>query len=147
MIKAESKTVINRPIDQVYQYVATNFFENHPKWESTVLHLEKTSPETVGLGTTGKQVRNDGGRRAESTFHVTEYDCDRRFAITSTGKPYFKNSYVFEPTDDGTQLTYQFELKLEGLGKLLEPLIAGSAQQGSQNVVDNLKHLLEASRG
>lgn len=145
MIKAELSTVINRSVEEVFKYVAMGFFENYSKWEPTVLELEKTSQDPVGVGTTGRQVMNVNSERrlAESTFRVTNYDPNRKFSVTSTGKPYFKTSYTFEPVDSSTKVTYAFEFGIDGVAKLFEPLIAGSVNKGSQDAVDNLKKLLE----
>lgn len=142
MIQAEATTIIHCSPEKAFEYVAIGFFDHYPKWQSAVAELEKTSPDPVGLETTGRQIL-DWGRPEESTFQVTEFAPNHTFTITSTGKPYFKNKYAFEPLDHNTKLIYSFEFRLDGFGKLIEPLIAGSARKGTQSVVDALKKLLE----
>ncbi|NJL35993.1 MAG: polyketide cyclase [Leptolyngbyaceae cyanobacterium RM2_2_4] len=143
MIKAESSTVIDRPTEEVFKYIATGFFENYPNWESAIVELEKTSQDPIGIGTTGRQLMNEGGWKAESTFQITDYEPEQKFSITGMSKPYFKNSYTFEPLDGSTKVTYIFEFSMDGVGRLFEPLIAGSAKKGSKEVVNNLKKLIE----
>ena len=143
MIKANATTMINCTAEEAFNYIANGFFENHPKWEPAVVILEKTSPGPVEVGTTGRQVRNDGGRQSESTFRVTEYAPDRKFSVTSTGQPYFQATYTFEPVETGTQVTFAFNLGMAGFARLFEPLMAGTVKKGSQAIVANLKRLLE----
>jgi carbon monoxide dehydrogenase subunit G len=145
MLKAESSILIHRPIEDVFKYIADDFFENFRKWDAAVLKLEKTSPSPVGIDTTGWQVMKGDGWEAETDFRVTDYDPNRKFSITGTGKPYFKNSYTFEPIDDGTKIFYASEFSLDGIAKLFEPLMKGAIKKASQEYVDNLKQLLEDS--
>lgn len=144
MIQAEAATVIHCSPEKAFEYVALGFFDHYPKWQSAVKELERTSPNPMGLETTGRQVL-DWGRPEESTFQVTEFEPNRTFTITSTGKPYFKNQYTFEPAGNDTKLIYSFEFRIDGFGRVIEPLIAVSAKKGTQSVVDNLKTLLEGS--
>jgi hypothetical protein len=144
MIQAEAMTVIQCSLEEAFHYVATGFFDHYPKWEPAVLELEKTSSDPIGLGTTGRQILNFG-RPEESAFQISEFEPNRKFSVTSAGKPYFKNQYTFELLDHNTKLTYSFEFRIDGFGKLIEPLIAGSAKKGTQTVVDNLKKLLEGN--
>jgi hypothetical protein len=143
MIKANAAIIINCSAEEAFRYVANGFFENHPKWEPAVLELEKTSQGPIGVGTAGRQVRNDGGRQSDSTFRIAEFEPNRKFSVTSTGKPDFKATYTFEQIDGGTQLRFAFNLGLTGFAKLFEPVMTGTVKKGSKSIVDNLKRLLE----
>ena len=146
MIKASATTLINCSTEEAFRYVANGFFENHPKWEPAVIKLEKTSQGAIGVGTTGRQVRNDGGRQSESTFRIAEFEPNRKFSVVSTGKPGFKATYIFEQVGTGTQLTFAFNLGMTGFAKLFEPMMAGTVKQGSKSIVENLKRLLETEK-
>ena len=143
MLKAQSSIVINRPVEEVFQYIAQNFFDNYPKWDTAVVELKKTSPDPVELGTKGWQVMDGGGWRAEADFYVNDYEPNRRFSITGNGQTYFKNSYTFEPIGNGTKVIYDFEFGLKNVGRLVEPLMAGAVKKASQETVHNLQHLIE----
>ncbi len=54
MFRLEHSVVINRPIEQVFEYV-TNI-ENAPKWKSRLLEVTRTSEGPVGVGTTTTHV-------------------------------------------------------------------------------------------
>ena len=44
--------VIERPPAEVFRFVATDHFQNHPKWDPAVTYINKTSPGPMGVGTT-----------------------------------------------------------------------------------------------
>jgi hypothetical protein len=129
MIKTNATTFVNCSAEEAFRYVADGFFENHPKWEPALVKLEKTSQGPIGVGTTGRQMRNDGGRQSESTFRITEFEPNHKFSVTSTGQPDFKATYTFEQVNRGTQLTFAFNLAMPGFAKLFEPLIAGTVKR------------------
>ena len=67
MIRAQATTIIARPVSEVFQFVATDFFANYPRWSPEVVKLRPTSPSPIRVGSTGWQVRIDYGRRTELT--------------------------------------------------------------------------------
>lgn len=144
MLQAQSSIIIKRPVEEVFQFVAQDFFENYPKWDPAVADLKKTSIEPVAVGTTGWQVMQGRGWRAEADFHVEDYEPNRRFSITGKGQGYFKNTYTFEPVGDHTKLTYDFEFGVQKIGRLFAPLMAGAVKKSSQETVENLQALLES---
>jgi uncharacterized membrane protein len=50
VINVEVSTVINRPIEGVFAFVAN--FENHPKWEMNFLKVKLLTSTSTGVGTT-----------------------------------------------------------------------------------------------
>ena len=76
MISVEHSVVIDRPIHEVFAFIAN--VENNPQWQQSVLETRKTSPGPVGVGSTGIEVRQFMGRRMELSFEVTEYEENSR---------------------------------------------------------------------
>ena len=143
MIAAEASVLIQRPVERVFRFVATDFFLNYPKWSPEVVELEKTSQEPVSVGTTGRQVRLDQGRRSESLFRVTTFEPHRRIAFASTSGLQFRASYTFESLPEGTRVIFGLEIQVDGLPFLLKPVIGGMVRNGTKQVVRNIKALLE----
>ncbi len=50
MINVEESIVINRPISEVFAFVAN--FENHPKWETNFQKVKLLTSTPTGVGTT-----------------------------------------------------------------------------------------------
>jgi len=143
MIAAEASILIQRSVESVFRFVATDFFLNYPKWSPEVVELEKTSQEAVGIGTTGRQVRLDQGRRSESIFRVIAFEQNRRIAFTSISGLQYRASYAFGSLPEGTRVSFSLEIQGDGLPFLLKPLMGGLVRNGTKQVVRNIKALLE----
>ncbi len=68
----ERTTTIERPIEEVFEYVSTP--ENDPTWVSASLRHERTSPGPMRVGTTTEEDVRFLGRTATYTWEVTEYE-------------------------------------------------------------------------
>jgi polyketide cyclase/dehydrase/lipid transport protein len=143
MIAAEASILIQMSVESVFRFVATDFFLNYPKWSPEVVELEKTSQEAVGIGTTGRQVRLDQGRRSESIFRVIAFEPNRRIAFASISGLQYRASYAFGSLPEGTRVSFSLEIRSDGLPFLLKPLMGGLVRNGTKQVVRNIKALLE----
>ena len=144
MIRAESSVLIQRPVEAVFQFVAVDFFENYRNWSPEVVELEKTSAGALCRGSTGRQVRCDGGHRSESHFRVTTYEPLRAIGFTSMSGPRYLVDYRFQPVASATRVTFSFQLEPELFLRPFQRLLDGAVRRGSDRVVRNLKRLLEA---
>ncbi|GAB0148437.1 MULTISPECIES: SRPBCC family protein [Marichromatium] len=143
MVRTQASTHIARPPDQVFAFVALDFFSNYQRWSPEVVSLEALSPGPIRLGSRGRQVRVDHGRRTEATFEVCVFEQDRRIDFQGLSAPIYI-SYRFEPSADGTRLTFVFELsRLELFMRPFEKLIRAAIQEGGERVVGNIRGLLE----
>jgi hypothetical protein len=87
-VRLSASQMIERPPAEVFRFVATDHFQNHPKWDPAVTAITKTSPGPMGVGTTARLVRSDRGRRVEGTMEVTEYEPVSRFTEVSRFGPF-----------------------------------------------------------
>ncbi len=144
MVRAEANILIRRPVESVFDFVVFRFFENYPRWSPEVVELKASTPPPVRVGTTGRQVRVDQGRRTESTFRVSALDEGQRVVFQGTSNP-FMIMYRFHPLDDdSTRLTFSFELsRLDLFMRPFEKLIRLAIQEGAEQVVHSIKGLIE----
>jgi uncharacterized membrane protein len=63
VIKLRVTTVVNRPLEVVFAYLAD--FMNLPEYEPWVEKVEATSAGPIGVGSTWHHVRRQGRRRLE----------------------------------------------------------------------------------
>jgi hypothetical protein len=143
MIKAQSSIVIERPAEAVFEFIGPGFFHNYPRWSPEVVSLSQTSRGPVGTGTTGRQVRKDHGRRTECSFRVVAYTPNRSLAFQSTSRPRFRVSYELHPVEQGTRLTFAFELRTDLVMRPFEGMIRDAVDRGARRVCANLRQLLE----
>jgi PAS domain S-box-containing protein len=143
MVKAESTTVIERPLAAVFEFVAGDFFRNYPRWSPEVVELAPLSSGPLRVGSMARQVRVDRGRRTESTFRVTQLEPPRALAFQGVSAPYVI-AYAFEPAGAHTRLTFGFQLlRLELYLRPFEKLIRAAVRDGVLQTTRNLKALAE----
>ena len=67
-MRLAASQVIERPPTEVFRFVATEHFQNHPKWDPSVTAITKTCPGPMGVGTTARLVRTDRGRQIRDSM-------------------------------------------------------------------------------
>jgi uncharacterized membrane protein len=143
MINVQESIVINRPIDEVFAFVAN--FENHPQWESNFQKVKLLSSTPSGVGTTYQCDMKLPGQTATSKFEITEYEVNKKIAFegepAGPAKP--DGSFLFEAVPGGTKITLVPQPKFRGFFKLLEPLMAGYVRKQNQEHLKKLKSVLE----
>lgn len=120
--------VVQHPVEQVFDFVATRHFENHPRWDPDVLEMRQTSAGAVGPGTTALVVRRRGRGRVEGTATVTEYEPCRRAAWdVRFGAFALRQAVDLRAEADGsaTHLRLSIETHASGPLRLLLPLLRG----------------------
>ena len=65
MIEVEQSITINRPVKEVFAFVADQ--RNAPRWQSGLLEVRRTTEGTLGVGTKHRFVRKFVGRRLEAS--------------------------------------------------------------------------------
>jgi hypothetical protein len=144
MIRTEASILISRPIEEVFDYVAIDFFKNYQRWSPEVVSVRTISDGPISLGATGEQVRIDSGFRTQCRFRVSVFEQARRIDFTGISAP-FLSSYRFQELHGKTRLTFIFEYT--GPELLVLPFkrhIRHSVHQGSKRVVQKIKLLLES---
>jgi len=110
------------------------------------LEAKQTSPDPIGVGTTGRFVGKILGRRIETESEVTEFEANRKFAWRSKSGPFpLQGAVSFEPIEGGTRVNTTITGEPGGFFKLAEPLLIGIAKRQFQSDLDNLKDLMEAN--
>lgn len=143
MARIEASVVIDRPIDEVFEFVSNP--ENDSQWQSGVLESGQTSEGPMGVGATSREVRQFLGRRIESTVEITEYEPKRKIGFKSTSGPIpFKVAYMFEPVEGGTKLSTVGEAEPGGFFKMAEPIAMRMFEREMKGNFANLKDILEA---
>lgn len=136
-----NQVTIRRPVHDVFSFVAD--MRNAPRWNYAIVETRQTTSGPVGLGTTYSQIRSLPSR-SEETLEVTEFEPDRRFAITGDLGPFHGTlTYDFEDLGDETRLINTADLEARGLAKLAGPLASGRIRDAVAENLNTLKQLLE----
>lgn len=124
MAHAEHSVTVDRPIEQVFAYLADE--HNDPRWRSGVLQIERVS-DHGGQGATIRQVmKGPGGRRIRGDYRITAYQPPRRFEFQVIAGP-ARPAGRFSLSEDGpgrTRLTFAMDAQPKGLMRLMDGMIA-----------------------
>jgi len=146
MLKVEHSIVINKPVEQVWNFLTE--FRNTPKWDIGVLETKQISEGPAGLGTTFQNIGPFLGRNSVREYKVTEYEPNKKVAVKSITQEKFirqaEVSYTFNPTKNGTKLTFTGMIEFGGFFKLIQPILLQRAKRDGQGDLFNLKRLIEA---
>jgi hypothetical protein len=146
-VRLAASQVIERPPAEVFQFVATEHFQNHPKWDPAVTSITQTSPGPMGVGTTARLVRTDRGRRVEGSIEITEYQPVSSFTEVSRFGPFTLHARAtlapVAPASTGLQLVVDTQAR--GLIRLLLPLMKGTFRKTMARSLRIIKQHVEAT--
>ena len=141
----EESVVINRPPEEVFDYVANR--ENLPEWSAPIQEVRKeTQGPLMEEGARFTTVAKFLGRRFETPFEVSVHEPPRRHTDRSTGGPFPQEfTHIFEEVEGGgTRLTEVTDAEPGGFFRLAGPLLEIAGRRQFRADLDTLKDLLEA---
>jgi ligand-binding SRPBCC domain-containing protein len=141
----EESVVINRPPEEVFDYVANR--ENLPEWSAPIQEVQKeTQGPLVEEGARFTTVAKFLGQRFETPFEVSVHEPPRRHTDRSTGGPFPQEfTHIFEEVEGGgTRLTEVTDAEPGGFFRLAGPLLEIAGRRQFRADLDTLKDLLEA---
>ena len=141
MIQHEATIHINRPVEQVFTFLADT--KNLRSWQSDLVENEQLTEGPLRVGSCFREVRRTGPGNSEIQAEITVFEPNKRFATKTLTKPQVTVSYAFDEENGGTRITYKFVMITSGFIRLLEPLIAGSMKKDSDSDFEKLRHMLE----
>jgi hypothetical protein len=146
-VRLAASQVIERPSAQVFQFVATDHFQNHPKWDPAVTSITQTSPGPVGVGTTARLMRTDRGRRVEGSMEITEYEPVSSFTEVSRFGPFtlHARATLAPVAPASTRLELVIDTHARGPIRLLLPLMKGTFRKTMIRSLRIIKQHVEAT--
>ena len=147
MPKDEFRIRIQRPVADVFDFVARNVDRNNPRWEAEVLSWTDVTPRPIGQGTTAVMHRVDGGKRRDAHLLCTQFEPDRRIAWKHTDPGPFQFAISFETVPVGareTELIARTDITLSGAMRVLAPLVRRRQARVGARLTGKVKELLDA---
>lgn len=142
MINLNSNTMINLPINQVFDFVSKP--ENDSQWQHGILATARLSEEFGNLGTFFRSIGHLMGRRNLSTFEVTDYEPDKVYGFKSHSGPLeLQTTYVFETADSCTNVNIATQIRAVDLFQVDEGALEKRLQKQLKENLAMLKDILE----
>ncbi len=143
MAKLDREVMINAPVEEVFQFVATP--ENFPEvWPSMV---EVTNVEALpGGGHRFSWVYKMAGVKLNGESETVEYEENSRMVSETKGGIQSRFVWTFSAEGDGTRLNVDIEytVPVPVAGKLAESVIVKMNDREATTLVSNIKDRLEA---
>jgi carbon monoxide dehydrogenase subunit G len=112
----------SRPPDEMFAYLSD--FSSTQEWDPGVIEAERLGDAPIRKGTEFRLLASFLHRKIPLTYRIVEYDPPN--AVTFRGESSTVVSLdriTFEPSESGTQITYDADLVLKGPFKLAGPLL------------------------
>jgi uncharacterized protein YndB with AHSA1/START domain len=143
MFQVTVTTIINRPIEEVFAFIADN--ENDPKWCVPVIETKRIQGESPGANTQYSFVGDLGYfLKSRGELQILAFAPPKR--ITWKGQSTinrFEGEYLLQAEEGGTRLTEKSTIEARGLFRLFESSMQREVEQGYTKQLSNLKILLE----
>ena len=143
MISAQHTVDIDRPVSEVFAYVAEQ--RNEAKWHTDVLDAEPRSP--IELGSTVTWTVKFMGEN-QYVSEVTIFDAPHTIQLEAREGPLKPTlTHTFESKNGTTRYTRSVRIPLEGMFRLVGPIMkaTGAVHKRNAGFAENLKELLEHS--
>jgi Polyketide cyclase / dehydrase and lipid transport len=145
MINLVSSTLIERPVKQVFDFVSTP--ENDFQWQYGTLATARLSKKSHTMRTFFRSIGHLMGRRNLSTFEVTEFELNKKYAFkTLSGPLHSQTSYAFEIGNGSTKITISTQANVVNFFQMDEAILEKKMKKQLKENLAMLKDLLEAQR-
>jgi uncharacterized protein YndB with AHSA1/START domain len=144
--KFEASTVIDRPIEEVFAFLADG--TNDPKFSPRVQEITKTTDGPPGVGTIFASTVKDAGMTTTREFEITDFTPPTRIRWAERSKNSVtaaEGGYDLEPAGSGTRVTIHNQLEGHGFGKLLVGFALRAARKDAPGFGQRIKAAIEAS--
>jgi len=133
---------------EVFRFVATDHFQNHPRWDPAVREMTPLAPGPMARGAVARLVRSDGGRTVHGVVRVTEYEPDHDFAATAEFGPFRldQRAHFSGNANGGTHLTLEIDNHARGPARLLLPLLRPRFTRTMRQSLRSIKRDVEDQR-
>ena len=140
----ELSIVINRPIDEVFAFLAN--LENDVQWHRAFVEVRNTSDGSLDVGARFLVFEGAlGNRTMGSEYEVSEYEPNRSAAWkTVSGPIHLRFWRTFARVDGGTRFSARYEGEPRSFLKIVWPLLTRVVKRQQAGDMRDLKELLEA---
>lgn len=142
MVRIEGEILINRPAEEVFDFVADE--RNEPRYNPKMRRAEQISDGPIGVGTRFRAETVSMGRTVDVVIEFTGHDRPRRIEEKAhMSSMDLHGALTFDPVPGGTRMRWSWEVEPRGFLKLMSPLVARIGRRQEQRIWTGLKHLPE----
>ena len=144
LIRIEHSIVIDRPLDDVFDYLAAPW--NMPEWQEAVLDASPIGDAPIGADTRVRVRRRFMGQVVTLVLETTEFKPNERFSFASDSGPIaLSGTVAVSPHGQGTSVLFTLSGEASGLFMLAGPFIEQIVRQETVDNAARLKKIMESS--
>ncbi|MBI5823627.1 MAG: SRPBCC family protein [Chloroflexi bacterium] len=145
MINLNISTMIYRPVTQIFDFMSTP--ENDFQWQYETLASNRLSRDVSAKGSFFRSVGHLMGHRVISSFEVTEYEPNRKYAFKSLSGPLNSHtSYTFEMVGRSTKVEISAQMNTVNSLQFSESILEKKMRKQLKENLALLKEILETKR-
>jgi uncharacterized protein YndB with AHSA1/START domain len=142
MVHIEGEIFIDRPVEEVFDFVADE--RNEPRYNAQMRRAEKISEGPIGPGTQYRAEVVSGRQVVPMVIEFTGYERPRMLASTTRMSSMdIRYTLRFEPDSEGTRMRWVGDVEPKGFLRLIAPLVAWMGRRQELRIWTGLKRLLE----
>jgi carbon monoxide dehydrogenase subunit G len=126
---------------EVFSYLSD--FSTAEEWDPGVVEAERLGDQPLGEGAEFRLVAAFMGRKTPLTYRIVEYDAPHTVTFLGENATVTSRDRIaFEPTDEGTRVSYDADLRLKGALRAIDPLLQVAFNRTGDRALEGLSEVL-----
>ncbi len=131
---------IDRPVAQVFQFMAVDHVRNHPRWDPD-MELEQVSDGPMGVGTVIRRRNSHSGTPVEGIMEVVEFEPNQAMGTLIHDGPVETRARVTFAAVGDKRTIITFNVEFPGMDESVDKnMLTGAVERSARNI----KHLIES---
>ncbi|HUZ15736.1 MAG TPA: SRPBCC family protein [Gaiellaceae bacterium] len=128
---------VPKPVDETFAYLAD--FTHTAEWDPGIAEARRLTPAPTAGGSRFEVVALFRGKRQRFEYVVTAYEEGRRIALRGEGEKAISDDViVVSPSNGGTRIGYEADLRLKGVLRVAEPFLRSTVERMGNDALDGL---------
>lgn len=138
-MRVEVTQEIERPVADVFRFVAVDHVRNHPRWDPD-MELEQLTEGPTRVGTIIRRRNSHGGTPVEGTMEVVEFEPERAMGAIIHDGPVETNGRITFDAPDPEHTTVTISADTPAMDDSMVPVVRRLMERSA----DNMKRLIES---
>ena len=114
-------------------------FTNTAEWDPGIAEARRLTPEPTAIGSRFEVIAVFRGNRQRFEYVVTELEDGSRIALHGEGEKAMSDDVMtISPSDGGTRIAYEADIRLKGVARIAEPFMARMFKRMGDDALDGL---------
>jgi Polyketide cyclase / dehydrase and lipid transport len=136
--------LIDRPPEDVFRFIATDHFVNHPRWDDSIIEIVPLTPEPVRAGSRARVRRRRGAD--DEILEVLAYEPNRRWQSRDNIGPFVLTmTALVEPAGAArSRLTLDADTVASGVARAAAPLLKPIFRRRMRKSAGRIRTMIES---